>query len=68
MPIRARRERGHKFGEILIGRLRNIYGDDVAVGCRNIAATETDEDEKAFWLDLADELERRRKAMRVLPD
>lgn len=66
MPIRARRERDHKFGEILISRLRNTYGDNVAVGCRNIAASETDEDEKAFWLDLADELERRQKAMRAL--
>jgi len=39
-------------------RLRNAYGNDVAVGCRNIAAVETDDDERAFWLELADEWER----------
>jgi hypothetical protein len=64
MPIHGRRERDRKFGEILISRLRNTYGDNIALGCRNIAALETDEDEKAFWLDLADELERRQKAAR----
>ncbi|HEU0175198.1 MAG TPA: hypothetical protein VFV58_13135 [Blastocatellia bacterium] len=64
MPIRGRREGHHKLGEILISRLRNTYGDNVAVGCRSIAAIEIDEDEKAFWLDLADELERRQKATR----
>lgn len=62
MPIRGSRERDHRFGEILISRLRNTYGDNVAVGCRNIAEMESDEDEKAFWLDLADEMERRQKA------
>jgi hypothetical protein len=59
MPIRRRRENNHKFGQILMTRLHNIYGNDVAVGCRNIAAVETDEDEKAFWLELADEWEKR---------
>lgn len=62
MPIRRCRERDRRFGEILINRLHNTYGDTVADGCRNIAALETDEDERAFWLDLADELERRQKA------
>jgi hypothetical protein len=58
MPPR-RREPNRKFGEILMTRLRDTYGDDVAAGCRNIAALETDEDEKAFWLELAEEWERR---------
>jgi hypothetical protein len=35
------------------------YGNNVTVGCRNIAAVETDEDEQTFWLELADKWERR---------
>jgi hypothetical protein len=49
---------GGKCGAALIGLLRTTYGDDFALGCRQIAALESDDDEKAFWLGLADDWEK----------
>jgi hypothetical protein len=59
MPIR----RDHGFGQRLLSLLHNTYGDKLAAGCRNIAALECDEDEQAFWLDLAEQWEKRQEAM-----
>lgn len=41
------REKDQDLGGISIERLRNDDGDNVAVGCRNVGASESDEDEKA---------------------
>lgn len=49
---------GGKYGDALVGLLRTTYGEDFALGCRQIAALESDDDEKAFWLGLADEWEK----------
>lgn len=49
---------GAKYGNALVRLLRTTYGEDVALGCRQIAALESDDDEKAFWLGLADDWEK----------
>lgn len=62
MPARRGYKTDHGFRQISSSRLRHAYGDNIAAGCRNMAELETDEDEKTFWLKLADEWERRQRA------
>lgn len=49
---------GRQDCDMLLGVLRTTYGEDVALGCRQIAALESDDDEKSFWLGLADDWEK----------
>jgi hypothetical protein len=60
IPQHSRRHAqvGRKYGDALVGVLRTTYGEDFALGCRQIAAQESDDDERAFWLGLADEWEK----------
>jgi hypothetical protein len=62
MTIQDRSKRcaqaGRQYCGTLTGVLRITYGEDFALGCRQIAATESDDNEKAFWLGLADDWEK----------
>ena len=49
---------GRQYCDTQAGVLRTTYGEDFALGCRQIAALESDDGEKAFWLELADDWEK----------